>query len=78
MHRNGYTPARRVNVPAQISVASPCRRNSGARWPTVNATYARVMGAHRPARAIVPVAPLHSGAEIEIHPACRVGKDPKP
>jgi 2-iminobutanoate/2-iminopropanoate deaminase len=37
-----------------------------AHWPIVNATYARVLGAHRPSRAIVPVTPLHSGAEIEI------------
>lgn len=35
-------------------------------WGRVNATYARVMGAHRPARAIVPVKDLHYGYQIEI------------
>lgn len=35
-------------------------------WPAVNAIYARVMGAHRPARAVVPVAPLHHGTALEI------------
>ena len=35
-------------------------------WGDVNATYARIMGAHRPARAIVPVKDLHYGYGIEI------------
>ncbi len=35
-------------------------------WDAVNATYARVMGDHRPARAIVPVKDLHFGTQIEI------------
>lgn len=35
-------------------------------WDAVNATYARVMGEHRPARAIVPVKELHFGTQIEI------------
>jgi len=35
-------------------------------WSAVNATYARVMGNHRPARAIVPVKDLHFGTKIEI------------
>ncbi len=35
-------------------------------WARVNAVYARVMGAHRPARAIVPVGSLHYGYGIEI------------
>jgi 2-iminobutanoate/2-iminopropanoate deaminase len=35
-------------------------------WGAINATYARIMGDHRPSRAIVPVAPLHHGAGIEI------------
>jgi 2-iminobutanoate/2-iminopropanoate deaminase len=35
-------------------------------WGEVNATYARVMGAHRPARAVVPVKDLHHGYQIEI------------
>ncbi len=35
-------------------------------WGDVNAAYARVMGNHRPARAIVPVKDLHFGTKIEI------------
>lgn len=35
-------------------------------WGGVNETYARVMGDHRPARAIVPVKDLHFGTKIEI------------
>ena len=35
-------------------------------WGAVNETYARVMGDHRPARAIVPVKDLHFGTKIEI------------
>jgi 2-iminobutanoate/2-iminopropanoate deaminase len=35
-------------------------------WGKVNATYARVMGDHRPARAIVPVKDLHFDTKIEI------------
>ncbi|MEZ5422354.1 MAG: RidA family protein [Pyrinomonadaceae bacterium] len=35
-------------------------------WGKVNETYARVMGDHRPARAIVPVKELHFGTKIEI------------
>lgn len=37
-----------------------------ASWGEVNATYARIMGSHRPARAIVPVGELHYGYGIEI------------
>ena len=35
-------------------------------WGRVNEAYARVMGDHRPARAIVPVKELHFGTQIEI------------
>lgn len=35
-------------------------------WGKVNEVYARVMGDHRPARAIVPVKDLHFGTQIEI------------
>ncbi len=38
----------------------------GELWGGVNAVYARVMGGHRPARAVIPVSPLHYGALIEI------------
>ena len=35
-------------------------------WGRVNETYARVMGEHRPARAMIPVKDLHFGTQIEI------------
>jgi 2-iminobutanoate/2-iminopropanoate deaminase len=35
-------------------------------WGKVNVVYARVMGDHRPARAIVPVKDLHFDTKIEI------------
>lgn len=35
-------------------------------WGKVNEVYARVMGEHRPARAIVPVKELHFETKIEI------------
>lgn len=35
-------------------------------WGKVNEVYARVMGGHRPARAIVPVKDLHFDTKIEI------------
>jgi 2-iminobutanoate/2-iminopropanoate deaminase len=35
-------------------------------WSAVNAVYARMMGDHRPARAVVPVKELHYGFKIEI------------
>jgi 2-iminobutanoate/2-iminopropanoate deaminase len=37
-----------------------------ALWPRVNAAYARVLGEHRPARAVVPVKELHHGYLVEI------------
>ncbi len=35
-------------------------------WYKVNAVYARILGEHKPARAIVPVKDLHFGTKIEI------------
>ena len=35
-------------------------------WGAVNSVYSRVMGEHRPARAVVPVKDLHYGFKIEI------------
>ncbi len=35
-------------------------------WPRVNAAYARVLGPHRPARAVVPVKELHHGYLVEV------------
>lgn len=40
--------------------------SDGDDWGMVNEVYSRVLGSHRPARAIVPVSPLHFGAAIEI------------
>ncbi|MDX2192148.1 MAG: RidA family protein [Gemmatimonadales bacterium] len=37
-----------------------------ADWPAFNALYAELFGAHRPARAVVPVAPLHYGYRVEM------------
>ncbi|HVG21537.1 MAG TPA: Rid family detoxifying hydrolase [Blastocatellia bacterium] len=37
-----------------------------ALWGAVNSVYAKVMGEHRPARAVVPVNDLHYGFQIEI------------
>jgi 2-iminobutanoate/2-iminopropanoate deaminase len=35
-------------------------------WGRVNATYARILGDHKPARAVVPVNALHYGYQIEV------------
>ena len=35
-------------------------------WPRINAAYAAFFRDHRPARAVVPVGPLHYGAQVEI------------
>lgn len=35
-------------------------------WGAVNEVYARIMGAHRPARAVIPTRELHHGFLIEI------------
>lgn len=35
-------------------------------WSAMNTVYARMMGDHRPARAVVPVKDLHYGFKIEI------------
>jgi 2-iminobutanoate/2-iminopropanoate deaminase len=43
-------------------------------WSAVNAAYARVMGEHRPARAIVPVKALHFDTKIEIQAIATVKK----
>ena len=45
-------------------------------WSSVNTVYARVMGDHRPARAIVPVKELHYGFKIEIDAVAAVNEEP--
>ena len=42
-------------------------------WGRVNVAYARVMGEHKPARAVVPVGALHYGYQIEIQAIGAVG-----
>jgi 2-iminobutanoate/2-iminopropanoate deaminase len=46
-----------------------------ANWGRVNETYARVLGPHRPARAIVPVRDLHHGIGVEIQAIAVVDQD---
>jgi len=43
-------------------------------WPRVNAAYARVLGAHRPARAVVPVQELHHGYLVEVQAVAALGE----
>jgi 2-iminobutanoate/2-iminopropanoate deaminase len=49
-----------------------------ALWPQVNSVYARVMGEHRPARAIVPVATLRHGMLIEIQAIAALREESQP
>ncbi len=37
-----------------------------AHWPSFNAIYAEMLGAHKPARTVVPVAQLHYGYLVEM------------
>ena len=43
-------------------------------WGKVNEVYARMMGDHRPARAVVPVKELHYGFQIEIEAVAGLGE----
>lgn len=45
-----------------------------ALWPSVNEAYARLLGAHRPARAVVPVKELHHGYLVEIQAVAAAGE----
>ena len=40
-------------------------------WPAFDQVYARYLGEHRPARAVVPVPELHHGYLIEIEAVAR-------
>ncbi|MCW2665032.1 MAG: Endoribonuclease [Mycobacterium sp.] len=40
-------------------------------WPAFNALYARLFGAHKPARAVVPVPALHFGYALELQVVAR-------
>lgn len=46
-----------------------------ALWPRVNAAYAEVLGSHRPARTVVPVAALHYGYLVEVTATAAVKAD---
>jgi len=41
-------------------------------WPAFDSLYARALGQHRPARAVVPVPELHHGYLIEIEAIARL------
>jgi len=43
-------------------------------WPAVNETYKRILGEHRPARAIIPVGDFNKGLKLEIEAIARVKK----
>jgi 2-iminobutanoate/2-iminopropanoate deaminase len=42
------------------------QKNKYNLWSAVNTVYAKFMGEHRPARAVVPTGELHYGFLIEI------------
>lgn len=44
-----------------------------ALWPALNAAYARFFGDHRPARAVVPIGPLHFDSLVEIEAVAAAG-----
>lgn len=41
-------------------------------WSAVNDVYSRALGAHRPARTVIPCGPLHYGALIELNAVAEV------
>lgn len=49
-----------------------------AHWPAFNAIYAERLGAHRPARTVVPVAQLHYGYLVEMDAVAAVRGAPRP
>ncbi len=65
LEAGGSSLARTLQVTIYIS--------DGDDWGTVNEVYTRMLGDHRPARAVVPVSPLHFGAAIEIQAIGAVG-----
>jgi 2-iminobutanoate/2-iminopropanoate deaminase len=44
-----------------------------ALWPEFNRIYAEVFGAHRPARAVVPVPALNYGMKLEVEAVAVLG-----
>ena len=45
-------------------------------WAEFNSAYAEIFGEHRPARAVVPVGPLHYGFGVEVDAVAFVGQRP--
>lgn len=43
-------------------------------WAEFNAIYAEYFGEHRPARAVVPVGPLHYGFKVEIEAIAEINR----
>jgi reactive intermediate/imine deaminase len=70
-----------TNVAAILDAAG-CSRNdlvqvrvyvdSIENWPAFNALYATWAGSARPARAVVPTAPLHFGLKVEVEAVARL------
>ena len=47
-------------------------------WPAFNAVYAKWAGDSKPARAVVPVGPLHFGLKVEVEAVGLMGPGPAP
>ncbi len=47
-------------------------------WPAFDRIYARYLGEHKPARAVVPVPALHHGYLIEIDAVARIAQEQCP
>lgn len=58
LHAAGSTPGQLVQVRVYLTDID--------HWPAFNLLYAQWLGAHRPARAVVPVPALHFGFLIEV------------
>jgi 2-iminobutanoate/2-iminopropanoate deaminase len=43
-------------------------------WDAVNKVYIRILGEHRPARAVIPTGPLHYGFLIEIEAVAAISE----
>ncbi|GMV47370.1 MAG: reactive intermediate/imine deaminase [Pseudomonadota bacterium] len=61
----GSSPARLVQVRVYLTDL--------AHWPAFDALYAQWLGAHRPARAVVPVPALHYGLLLEVEAVAAAG-----
>ncbi len=64
----GATGAKLTDV-AKVTVYVP----SVEHWAEFNTAYAKRFGEHRPARAVVPVGPLHYGLAVELDAVAYIG-----